>query len=261
MSNLKLSPKRTDQPSQTTDHDTDHILYETRHFNAQGEFTHRSLNINSPHVKDTLRRIIGEYPGATFRTENVRLQAPYRCLFHYLEELRRELEEQRGRRKVEGEMRVMNREVGREVGGMSDDEERGESKGDDRLALEKKTRELVNESIEHLEFLVEFIEEEFKEARFEAENYLPEGLISYEKYDIPLPSIHPPHTFHIANANFGKQLMDNLKTRSNHPPKFLRSSTRLITRARRLPSSPTLRTSRSHAGIRRLQRQGIWRSE
>lgn len=193
MSKLKESLKRTDQPGQTTDRSTDHILRETRHLNSQGDFTHRSLNINSPHLKNALRRIIGEYPGVTFRTENVRLQAPYRCLFHYLEELRRELEEQRIRRKVEGEMRGMNREVGREVEGMSDEEEGGGGgggrKGEDKHGLEGKAPELMNESIEHLEFLVEFIEEEFKEVRFEAENYLPEGLVSYERCVISLPYI------------------------------------------------------------------------
>ena len=78
----------------------------------------------------------------------------------------------------------MNREVGREVWGMSHEEEGGRGGGrkeEDKQVLEKKTRELMNESIEHLEFLVEFIEEEFKEVRFEAENYLPEGLVSYER--------------------------------------------------------------------------------
>jgi len=92
----------------------------------------------------------------------VRLQAPYRCLFHYLEELRGELEGRRGRRKVGGEM------------GMSDGEECGERKGE-------KAQEVETESIEHLEFLLEFIEEEFKDVIFETRNYLPEGLISYEK--------------------------------------------------------------------------------
>lgn len=82
--------------------------------------------------------------------------------------------------------------MNREVGSISDEEGGGGRKGEEKQVLEK-ARELLNESIEHLEFLIEFIEEEFKEVRFEAENYLPEGLISYEKYDIPLPSIHPPH--------------------------------------------------------------------
>jgi len=168
MSKTKTSQNRPDQPFQTTDRTTDHILCETRHFNAQGDFTHRTLNINSAHLKVALRRIIGEYPGVAFRTENVRLQAPYRCLFHYLEELRGELEGRRGRRKVGGEMGV----AAGKVGGMSDGEE--ERKGE-------KAQELESESIEHLAFLVEFIEEEFKDVIFETRNYLPEGLISYEK--------------------------------------------------------------------------------
>lgn len=75
-------------------------------------------------------------------------------------------------------MRAMNREVG----SISDEEEGGGGrKGGDKLALEKKAHELLNESIEHLEFLIEFIEEEFKEVKFETENYLPEGLVSYER--------------------------------------------------------------------------------
>ena len=75
-------------------------------------------------------------------------------------------------------MGVMNREVG----SISDKEEGGGGrKRGDKLALEKKTHELMNENIEHLEFLVEFIEEEFKEVKFETENYLPEGLVSYER--------------------------------------------------------------------------------
>jgi len=171
MSKLKVSLKRTDEPGQTTDYGTDHVLCEIRHFNAQGDFTHRSLNINSAHLKDALRRIVGEYPGVTFRTENVRLRAPYRCLFHYLEELRGELEGWRGRRKVEGEGRGTN---GEGEGGFG-----GEDGGWERRGLERNSQELENESIEHLKFLVEFIEEEFKEVTFEARNYLPEGLVSY----------------------------------------------------------------------------------
>lgn len=62
------------------------------------------------------------------------------------------------------------------VGGMSDGEE--ERKGE-------KAQELESESIEHLAFLVEFIEEEFKDVIFETRNYLPEGLIPYERYDTP----------------------------------------------------------------------------
>ncbi|RPA95716.1 P-loop containing nucleoside triphosphate hydrolase protein [Choiromyces venosus 120613-1] len=153
---MKVSLKRTDQPGETTDRGADHVLCETRHFNAQGDFTHRSLNINSPHLKDALHGIIGDYPGISFRTENVHLRAPYRCLFHYLDELRRELEEQKIRRK--------------------------------------------NESIEHLEFLVGFIEEEFEEVRFEAGNYLPEGLVSYES----LWTIFKPGTI-MFQSSFGHQ--------------------------------------------------------
>ena len=77
------------------------------------------------------------------------------------------------------EGRRIRRKVGREVrptdgvGGMSD----GECGGGERKG--EKAQELENESIEHLAFLIEFIEEEFKDVMFETRNYLPEGLISY----------------------------------------------------------------------------------
>ena len=61
-----------------------------RNFDRQGKPTHNELEIKSPILKDILKRVIGEYPGASFNTDRIKLTCPAKSLFHHLDELRAE---------------------------------------------------------------------------------------------------------------------------------------------------------------------------
>lgn len=45
------------------------------------------FQINSQHLKDILKETIGQYPGVSFLTKEITIDAPYRVLFHYKDEL------------------------------------------------------------------------------------------------------------------------------------------------------------------------------
>ena len=51
-----------------------------------------TLQVNSDSLKDILRDRIGNFPGQSFHTNQVALEFPPRCLYHYLPELKEELE-------------------------------------------------------------------------------------------------------------------------------------------------------------------------
>ena len=61
-----------------------------RNFNSLGEHTVNELEIKSPILKDILKRVIGDYPGASFNTDKIKLTCPAKSLFHHLDELRAE---------------------------------------------------------------------------------------------------------------------------------------------------------------------------
>ena len=93
-----------------------------------------SLQINSQHLKDILKKTIQDFPGVSFNTQDITIDKPFRVLFHY----RHELEE-----------------AGRELEDDSD-------------------------AAQHLDLLLDFIEEEFKDAIETTENLLEQGMINYE---------------------------------------------------------------------------------
>lgn len=47
-----------------------------------------SLQVNSQHLKDILKTVIGSFPGVSFQTKEISIDSPYRVLFHYREELK-----------------------------------------------------------------------------------------------------------------------------------------------------------------------------
>lgn len=47
-----------------------------------------SLQVNSTHLKDLLKDIIKHYPGISFQTKDVKIQAPYHCLYHHRQEIK-----------------------------------------------------------------------------------------------------------------------------------------------------------------------------
>ncbi|EMC97645.1 hypothetical protein BAUCODRAFT_69134 [Baudoinia panamericana UAMH 10762] len=46
-----------------------------------------SLQVNSKHLKDILKDVIGDYPGISFRTKDISITKPYHVLYHYHKEL------------------------------------------------------------------------------------------------------------------------------------------------------------------------------
>lgn len=93
-----------------------------------------ALQINSQHLKDILRDTIGSFPGVSFQTKDITIDAPYRVLLHYKGEL-----EKAGEKLEEG-----------------------------------------SEAKDHLDLLLDFVYEQFKDTIEETENLLEQGLISYQ---------------------------------------------------------------------------------
>ncbi|KAK3069626.1 hypothetical protein LTR53_011892 [Teratosphaeriaceae sp. CCFEE 6253] len=59
-----------------------------RHMDEQNKYVQRTcLQINSQHLKNLLRETIGNFPGISFYTTDISIDAPYRVLFHYRHEL------------------------------------------------------------------------------------------------------------------------------------------------------------------------------
>ena len=63
-----------------------------RHFYRQGEFWYSELEIQSQHIVEALRKVIGNYAGVDFTLKFVVIQEPPRCIFHYQDELRQHAE-------------------------------------------------------------------------------------------------------------------------------------------------------------------------
>lgn len=93
-----------------------------------------SLQVNSPHLKAILKATVKEFPGVSFQTKDITIDAPYRVLFH----CRHDLEH-----------------AGRDL-------------------------ESGSEAAEHLNLLLAFIREQFKETIEESDNLLEQGLIDYQ---------------------------------------------------------------------------------
>lgn len=89
--------------------------------------------MNSQHLKDILKDTIDHFPGVSFQTKEITIDAPYRVLFHYKDELERA----------------------------------GEHLKDE-------------EAISHLNLLLDFIDEHFRETIEESENLKEQGLMNYE---------------------------------------------------------------------------------
>ncbi|GIZ44352.1 hypothetical protein CKM354_000755200 [Cercospora kikuchii] len=105
-----------------------------RHMSHDNRYVQKtSLQVNSQHLKDILRDTIDSFPGISFHTKEITIDAPYRVLFHYKDEL----------------------------------EAAGEKLEDE-------------DAIAHLDLLLEFIHEEFKDVIEESDNLREQGLMSYE---------------------------------------------------------------------------------
>lgn len=154
----------------TEDKWANYILCEIRHFNWEQKVYQRSLQVKSNHLKAVLRKVIGEYPGVSFRTPAIKLTFPLNSLYHYLEELKAELEVMKKANAADAE---------------ADAEKKEETNGDanekpKNAEEEKPSKEDAEEAITHLEYLINYLEIEFDEVIQDVANLIPQGLISYE---------------------------------------------------------------------------------
>lgn len=165
----------------------EYILCELRHFDYNQKFTHRTLEIKSDQLKELLRNMIGDYPGNSFKTPKIKLNFPLRCLYHYLDEMAAKLD-------------VMKAETSNKAAEGEQSKKDGKKKGGKRnntgyIGKEKMVRvtgeaksEIIDESIqqdpeaaiEHLEFFIHFIKNEFQETITDCNNLLPHGFITYD---------------------------------------------------------------------------------
>ncbi|KAF2210383.1 hypothetical protein CERZMDRAFT_69393 [Cercospora zeae-maydis SCOH1-5] len=59
-----------------------------RHMSHDNKYVQKiGLQVNSQHLKDILRETIDSFPGISFHTKDITIDAPYRVLFHYKDEL------------------------------------------------------------------------------------------------------------------------------------------------------------------------------
>lgn len=139
-----------------------YALTVTRHFNEDNKFSHRTLQINSPHIKSVLKEVIGDYPGQSYNTENISLVLPAWSLFHYLDDLKK-LTVLGG----DGSGGVkLCRDDG--LSGMSDMKEDG-NESEDSVAGRR----------DHLKCMVSWLDDEFKDILSNYKNLVCEGLITY----------------------------------------------------------------------------------
>ena len=92
-----------------------------------------SLQINSQHLKEILKKTIQDFPGVSFNTKDITVDKPYRVLYHYRQELEDAAKE------------------------LEDD----------------------SEAARHLDLLLDWVDEEFKDTIEETENLLEQGMINY----------------------------------------------------------------------------------
>lgn len=142
-----------------------YILCDIRSFDPKQRPYHRSLEIKSKHLKAILAKVIGDYPGVSFHTAAIKLSYPLNSLYHYLEELKEELEAIKSANASNIEENDTNGKVKEKMGDQKE---------------EKQSKEDAEEAISHLEYLIDYVENEFDEVIKEVANLLPQGLISYD---------------------------------------------------------------------------------
>lgn len=167
------------------------ILCEMRHFDYEQKYTHRTLEVKSKHLKTVLGKVIGEYPGISFKTVGINLSFPLRCFYHYLDALKAELEAMKAARpekvsKKEKGKKYEKKDKKKSDGDSGESSKVGAANGDskeevkDEKREEEKKQKDAKEAIEHLEFLVTFIENEFQDTIKDYNNLVPHGLITFD---------------------------------------------------------------------------------
>ncbi|KAI5838547.1 hypothetical protein DFP73DRAFT_580620 [Morchella snyderi] len=157
----------------TEDQWANYILCEIRHFSWEQKVCQRSLEVKSKHLKAVLRKVIGEYPGVSFRTAAIKLTFPLNSLYHYLEELKAELEVMKKANAPDAEKEKEKEKEKEETNGDANEKTKNPEE-------EKLSKEDTEEAIVHLDYLVKYLEIEFDEVIKDVANLLPQGLISYE---------------------------------------------------------------------------------
>ncbi|KAB5531329.1 AAA family ATPase [Coniochaeta sp. 2T2.1] len=89
-------PIDEDVPEQTTNWYEKFALCITRQYDNQNKYvTRTTLQVNSQALKDILADVIGSFPGQSFHTSTVGIDFPARCLYHYRDELKAALAEEK----------------------------------------------------------------------------------------------------------------------------------------------------------------------
>lgn len=84
-----------DVPEQTTNWYEKFALCVTRQYDNSNRYvTRTTLQINSEPLKEILADVIGNYPGQSFHTNDIGIDFPAHCLYHYRSELKAALADQ-----------------------------------------------------------------------------------------------------------------------------------------------------------------------
>jgi hypothetical protein len=83
-----------------------YVLCLTRLFDRKGRYTGSQLEIKSPHMKQILRHAIGDYPGVSFYTKDIKLGVQPKAFFHYLSEIKGEVDTLEGEAREHGDFLV-----------------------------------------------------------------------------------------------------------------------------------------------------------
>lgn len=157
-----------------------YILCDLRYFNYNQEFTGRTLEIKSNQLKQLLKNVIGDYPGNSFKTPKIKLNFPLKCLYHHLDELAAELDVMKKAETSAKEVKVGNSPEGGQKGGHKNKGDFGDREGATKDNAEINILDDLEAVIEHLEFFIQYVKNEFQETITDCNSLLPHGFITYE---------------------------------------------------------------------------------
>lgn len=165
-----------------------YMLCDLRYFDYNQKFNKRTLEIKSDQLKQLLKNIIGDYPGNSFKTPKIILNFPLRCLYHYLDEMTAELDVMKKAETSIKEVKVGDSREGRKKKshnnkrdvGSGEEKTKGVTKDDAEIKEEENILDDPEAAIEHLEFFIQYVKNEFQETITDCNSLLPHGFITYE---------------------------------------------------------------------------------
>lgn len=157
-----------------------YVLCDMRHFDYSQKFTNRTLEIKSDQLKQLLKGIIGDYPGNSFKTPKIKLNFPLKCLYHHLDELTAELDVMKKAETSIKEVKVGDSPEGEQKKGHKNKGDLGNGEEKTKGGAEIDILDDPEEAIEHLEFFIQYVKNEFQETITDCNSLLPHGFITYE---------------------------------------------------------------------------------